>query len=424
MRTIKRQWPSNAPRGDIQVICDYCGIQWRRSQLRRDRSGLLACPDDVRGRDSVTLDEGNAMGAMETTGPKTVRDAGNIDLGGGHDKDNPMSIVGIQQGTSSTTGQPPAREAVFPRDPGFPLMTGWWTMRGIRVNRPTEDGNGGVGFWRNEARVTQAAPVSLDERSRMRGEQVAGVLPVHDAGTPIWPTTVDGLTRQDVLGTGHMRSHPVAGEGGVDLTPEFDGSKIVIDGNSVLTSVTGNHLLQPLAFETEGLTLVGGNPCFWLVARFTSALTESDGVSMVYFIDAADAGAGDSTDWFALVKNSSDSNLTLTGDYFGSGKKSVQAPISSLDTQLRLFSGRMEVDQLVLKISDQEFVQPFSSTIGLSGGIDGNIDLVGTGPASIDLEVYELVFTTDRPTDAQVTRLETYFKLKFPSLATELNSGL
>lgn len=44
-------------------MCDYCGVMWRRSQMRKDRAGLLACPDDVKGRDTVTLAEGNAAAA-------------------------------------------------------------------------------------------------------------------------------------------------------------------------------------------------------------------------------------------------------------------------------------------------------------------------------------------------------------------------
>jgi hypothetical protein len=60
MKTITRTWPSNAPRGDVQAKCDYCGVRWRRSQLRMDRSGLLVCPDEGPGLDAVTLSEGNA----------------------------------------------------------------------------------------------------------------------------------------------------------------------------------------------------------------------------------------------------------------------------------------------------------------------------------------------------------------------------
>jgi hypothetical protein len=54
-------------------MCSYCGVQWRRSQLRRDASQLLACPDCDTGLDVVSLSEGNAR-AMRSQAPRTVGD--------------------------------------------------------------------------------------------------------------------------------------------------------------------------------------------------------------------------------------------------------------------------------------------------------------------------------------------------------------
>lgn len=45
-------------------MCSYCGVAYYRSELRRDASGNLACPEDQRGRDSVTLNEGNAAALL------------------------------------------------------------------------------------------------------------------------------------------------------------------------------------------------------------------------------------------------------------------------------------------------------------------------------------------------------------------------
>ncbi len=45
------------------MTCDYCGVLWPRSRLRRDGAGLLSCPDEGDGRDSVTLSRLNAAGA-------------------------------------------------------------------------------------------------------------------------------------------------------------------------------------------------------------------------------------------------------------------------------------------------------------------------------------------------------------------------
>ena len=66
MRTIGRRWPRRAPKGDFVAMCDYCGANWRRSLMKRDRSGYLACPDDQGGRDAVTLAEEAADAAMDT----------------------------------------------------------------------------------------------------------------------------------------------------------------------------------------------------------------------------------------------------------------------------------------------------------------------------------------------------------------------
>jgi len=47
-------------------MCDYCGVNWRRSKLIRDRAGYLVCPDDRGGRDAVTLAEEAAAAAQDT----------------------------------------------------------------------------------------------------------------------------------------------------------------------------------------------------------------------------------------------------------------------------------------------------------------------------------------------------------------------
>jgi hypothetical protein len=78
MRTIGRFWPTERTNGDYQCMCDICGVHWRRSQLRRDGAGRLVCPDELPGRDEVTLDRQNAAAAARK---HTVRkmDSGNYD---------------------------------------------------------------------------------------------------------------------------------------------------------------------------------------------------------------------------------------------------------------------------------------------------------------------------------------------------------
>jgi hypothetical protein len=65
MRTMSRKYPFPAPRGERRYVCDYCGMTWYMSQLRRDAAGFYACPDDQSGRDTVTLNRQNAAGRVE-----------------------------------------------------------------------------------------------------------------------------------------------------------------------------------------------------------------------------------------------------------------------------------------------------------------------------------------------------------------------
>lgn len=60
-RTISRHYRLPAPAGERRVNCDYCGMKWYRSELVRDPSGYLACPDDQDGRDISTLDRLNSQ---------------------------------------------------------------------------------------------------------------------------------------------------------------------------------------------------------------------------------------------------------------------------------------------------------------------------------------------------------------------------
>jgi len=85
--TIGRRWPRKAPIGDHTVMCDDCGVHYRRSQLRRMEDGRLSCigpgtNNDGKGRVEVALDRANAMHAQRRRGPTIVRDTGNFDNSG------------------------------------------------------------------------------------------------------------------------------------------------------------------------------------------------------------------------------------------------------------------------------------------------------------------------------------------------------
>lgn len=73
MRTIGRRWPADKPFGEFVSVCDYCGVPWYRSQLRRDGAGLLACPDEGDGPSATEQLEANAEKAMRWAGEQAER---------------------------------------------------------------------------------------------------------------------------------------------------------------------------------------------------------------------------------------------------------------------------------------------------------------------------------------------------------------
>jgi hypothetical protein len=273
----------------------------------------------------------------------------------------------------------------------------------------------GVSVWRNEARITQAHADTLAQLI----EDADLTLPAGDFETgPTYDTTVTGLTQQDVRGVGDMLSFEAVGEGSFQTAPEFVNSKLVFDADGALVSTIG-PLAKSLAIPGEGTVYLGGNPCFWLVMRFQSAPGTSDTFSACSFVGRTADPA------FTFAKTGVD--VTLTGTYYAIGATTVTIPLSNFDDSLRLYSGRMEGTQLVLKIADTEFVQPLTLGVGQTGAtMEGDVDVAVVGPGDDDapMEIHEMVFTTDRPTDDQITRLETYFKRKYPTLATELNDGI
>lgn len=76
--TVGRHLPRRRPKGDYVCECDICGTVWPRSKLTRKADGHLYCPQDARGRDSVTLSDGNAMAASGARGPEPRQDGGTL----------------------------------------------------------------------------------------------------------------------------------------------------------------------------------------------------------------------------------------------------------------------------------------------------------------------------------------------------------
>ena len=62
--TIGRHHAGRRP--DFQQDCDYCGVTWLMSELRRDSEGYWVCPDDW-GKTAKDLDMANAASASRVT---------------------------------------------------------------------------------------------------------------------------------------------------------------------------------------------------------------------------------------------------------------------------------------------------------------------------------------------------------------------
>jgi hypothetical protein len=61
----RHYYPLPGPPGERRAACSYCGMTFYRSDMVRDASGHLACPDDQDGRDTATLDRLNAQHAAK-----------------------------------------------------------------------------------------------------------------------------------------------------------------------------------------------------------------------------------------------------------------------------------------------------------------------------------------------------------------------
>ncbi len=109
-RTIGAHFPPEIPATSFTTCCDYCGCVYYRHQLRRDRSGLLACSTDY-GGDIVSLDEANAAAAMRFNGPQGILDGG---MAPPRNHELPPPVI-YPDGQGVTFGYPP-----IPPDPPEP----------------------------------------------------------------------------------------------------------------------------------------------------------------------------------------------------------------------------------------------------------------------------------------------------------------
>jgi len=109
MRTIKKRWSRNSM-GDVQKMCDICGVVWNRSKMIKDADGSWRCPDDMKGRSFKEISEGIARRARNLHKRKTIEAYGRLDTTCKGYSTNPQEIMGN-------------------------LLLGWWNFDAVSVGR-------------------------------------------------------------------------------------------------------------------------------------------------------------------------------------------------------------------------------------------------------------------------------------------------
>jgi hypothetical protein len=82
-------------------MCDSCGVGYYRSQLVRKPDRLLYCPDDVSGKDRVTIGEELKRAASRRRYTQAIRDGGSYDHSDDPPPDagHPLPVEGPSAGT-------------------------------------------------------------------------------------------------------------------------------------------------------------------------------------------------------------------------------------------------------------------------------------------------------------------------------------
>lgn len=86
----------NAPRYDYESMCSICGVACPRSKLVKKADGLFYCPDDLPGRDRVTLSRLNAEATRDAYQGRPPYDGGGFDSRGPYTPDDrPVGSLGV-----------------------------------------------------------------------------------------------------------------------------------------------------------------------------------------------------------------------------------------------------------------------------------------------------------------------------------------
>jgi hypothetical protein len=374
MRTIGRHRPKSSPRGDVVALCDYCGVQWYRSQLVRDRSGLLVCPDEGDGKDSVTLSEANARAAASRTGPITYGEGGRKDSGGEEHKTTPQDIMGS-------------------------LLLGWWDFSTMQVSGAPDD-------------VTNTPEYSTLSAAIQSAYDEMALDDVGNSGVTSWRNRAKRYDYNEADGTiNDVNKYLNLTSYGIYSPAYNDGDMRFRVSDDYLAGTANSGTRRLYTAKGDLVVPALSNPCVWVIFKPSADMVNSKNAYLFGLRTIYQSSFLLSSFYEVLGINFSSSTSTWRayGIYNDNNIESSYADISlSSDTSRRVWSARMEALQLVLKVSDTEYAFTLPSQ-SADEGTKWDINSITLGDF-INGEISEMVITSDVPTAAQISQLESYFK--------------
>lgn len=397
--------------GDVQKMCDICGVVWNRSKMRKDADGLWRCPDDMKGRSFKEISEGIARRARNLHKRKTVEAYGRLDTTCKGYSTNPQEIMGN-------------------------LLLGWWNFDAVSV--------GGSCDAYNLPLEIPGASESLKLYTRCYFMYLAGHSPAevveYLASQTLPNPLIQGRSGVTLLRNRAQRyDHDTIESNALHISrfgdlssespwcPIYDADNDAIQFESYLAKAT-RRLSTP---KGEKILGAGDYPCVWVVFKPTgnnviSSVNPDDHGNLSIIVqfqqsqtfyhttdDVADIfrlGWGD--DWSSPSSSEAFWNArTVDTDQ----DRTIYGPASlNTDSSWRVWSARHEEEQLVLKVSDQEW-----TTAITSGGLAYDMDCMVVGN-QLNGQIKEIVLTSDVPTATQISQLESYFKAQYSDIVETL----
>lgn len=402
--TIGRNWPRSAPRGDYAAVCDICQVRYRRSQLQRMPSGLLACRgpgtnNDARGREALTLDRQNQEGYAGRA--RTPRQDG-----GAMDALEPLLLqqlsatpVGawcVGERISSTytgsilqlSAEPDVNDA-DDLDIGYSTSTNMLDTDTMLSTCKEPAGN-------EDGPVTGYCGVLYDQSGNGRNLTCPGNF---DTTAPkIWRPTVDQFygrgdcpmlffQNDDSVYLGRSDSCGISGDSDVTMFAVYSGLGNIFGIGGLGAGSGADPLLSGLWVAQEDV--YPATDVSYVTVDFAGDTPEVDAIKLYYTAPKQHTLASDTNSLYAVTirRSAGDATVDISAMLDGSSISRVDSPLG--------LSLRDAVRNGVLGIADTR------TRVGHGRSLDGT----GQG---LDGYLYAAMLWDERLTDADVEALETW----------------